>query len=95
MIHEIYIKNNEFDKECLAIGVKINNKEFAVSCKRNLKQVAGGIEATLNTLKLIKVFGDKALTESGDVNEEFVHQKFVKENYDQEKVEVDYKIVLK
>lgn len=91
MIYEIYIKNNEYDDTCLAIGVKINGKEFALSCNRDLKGVSGGIDAALNSLKLIVTFGEKALKD-GDIDSEFIFQQ---KDYDQDKVNIDYKVVLK
>ena len=90
VMNQIYIRNGE-RKDYLNIGVEINGKNFGLACKRNLREVAGGIESALNSLKAIRVYGDKALTKDGDINVDFM---LAQKDYDQEKVEVDYEIVL-
>jgi len=89
MTYEIYIK--EHDDKFLEIGTAFDDKKFGLLCERNLRHVTNGIEAALNSIRAVITFGEKAL-KNGDIDVEFMFQQT---DYDQEKVKVDYKIVLK
>ncbi len=77
-------------KDLLTIGVRLPIGNYVLRCERTLRGVSKGIEAALNTTKAFHVFGKRAF-KNGDIDIEFInHQR----KYDQEKVKIDYKVVI-